>query len=285
LIYAAARPRRLAARLAGFRPRGWAARPVLPRLQLPLLQSEELCAISAGWGRTVPVAGRRATTLPDKPSPGWRLVPLGLVAVGVLLPALVRFTMCRITGADARTYIAPRVYTPGTPCLDISDVWFMAWNAIPFAILAMASGSVRDGRLRLLTWPALGVTVVTVALVLFVPPSAVPASVMNAGVILGLPFAITASRRDQAVWSTGFIGSVLGLTEYSIENTITLWRTVFQRLPGFSMVAVAAPFAVVSNALGTMAGWDAGVLAGLLTRRLRRLRSGRVPPPLVHNGP
>jgi hypothetical protein len=233
----------------------------------------------------VPVAGSRATTLPDKPNPGWRLVPWGLIAVGLFLPVIVRFTICRVTGADARTYVGPRTYVPGTPCLDISDIWFMAWNAIPFAILAMVSGSVRDGRLRLLTWPTFGATVMAVTLIVFVPPSAMPASVMNAGVILGLPFAIAASRRDRAVWSAGFIGSVLALTENSIENNIGLWRTVFQHLPGFSMVAVAAPFDVVTNVLATMAGWDAGVLASLFTRRLRRLRSGRLPPPLADNGP
>jgi hypothetical protein len=203
-----------------------------------------------------------------KSSPLWHLVPLTVVVFGASLPTLASFSMCRITGADARTYVGARRYIPGTPCTDTLDLWFIAWSTIPFAILAILSRPTRDGRLSALTLPAVGATLAALAILQFAVIPFVPIAVIQAAVLLGSPLAFTASRSDRGVWSAGFLGAALLLLVISVEDNISLWQTVFHHGPGFSMIGVAVVFNAIGHLLVIAAGWETGVFAILLIRRL-----------------
>jgi hypothetical protein len=79
---------------------------------------------------------------------------------------------------------------------------------------------------------------------------------------------------DAAVRRAGIIGSAIGVLGLSVLRNARLWRTVFLRLPGFSMWPIGLIFNSIDVLFaGVLLGYLGGVIAYVLVGVASRLRS------------
>lgn len=198
---------------------------------------------------------RTVASRPGRALLGWCLAVFPLI--GAVLPYVVQVCVYATVGST----------------MGDGPVWepFLLYNATPFVVVTLLGlGQLSGGAGRWIS---------SVAMILIGAASIV--WLLGAGLswILLLPVismvgvALTAWYGDAAVRRAGIIGSAIGVFGLSVWWNAMLWRTVFLRLPGFSMWPVGFSFTTINVLFeGVLFGYLAGLIVYVLVGVASRLR-------------
>ena len=162
--------------------------------------------------------------------------------IGAVLPYVVQACICARVGST----------TGEGPFWDPR----MVYNAAPFVVVTLLGlGQLTGGIGGRISSAAMIVIGAAATIVAFFAASSWWILVVTIVSMVGI--ALTAWYGDTAIRGAGITGSAIGVLGLSVLRNASLWRTVFLRLPGFSMW----PIGLIFNTVDVLFG---GVLVGYL---------------------